>query len=172
MDTLKFFRQFKLGNSVFNGNFQIDKCQIEISKIPAEEIERRSIRHMVDDLSNFIISKNQSAIFKKENEQEINYKCELLILKVEDFKTIVEAAIQMMPIDAIDKIREGKPEQPIYAERPPLGLLPEIFWLEGRLKDVEAVITRYAEALKEIPSEWIEERYQLRNKIQNIQTHK
>ena len=62
-------------------------------------------------------------------------------------------------------------EQPIYAEKPPLGLLPEIFWLEGRLKDVEAAIERYTKALKEIPSSWIEERYQLRNKIHNIQNN-
>ncbi len=110
MEAINLFKQFKLGNSVFTGCFKVDKSQIKNLKIPAEEIERKNIRQMVDDLSNLIISKNQSAITKEENDQHIDYKCKLLVLKIEDFKTIVEAAIQMMPDEAIQKIKQGNVE--------------------------------------------------------------
>lgn len=108
MDAIKLFKQFKLGNSVFTGCFKVDRYETERAKIPAEEIERRTIRQMVDNLSNLIISKNQSAITKEENALHIDYRLQLLVLKVDDFKTIVEAAIQMMPDEAIQKIKNGQ----------------------------------------------------------------
>lgn len=108
MEAIKLFKQFKLGDSLFTGHYKVDRYEIIRAKIPDEEIEKRSIRTMVDNLSNLIISKNQSAIKKDVNEQHIDYKCQLLVLKLEDFKTIVEAAIQMMPSESVEKIRNGE----------------------------------------------------------------
>lgn len=107
METIKLFRQFKLGNSVFTGHFEMVKEDAVNYYIPIEEIERHSKRDMIEQLSDAIISKNSSAITKDEFEGKVRYKCELLVLKLADFKTIVEAAIQMMPQDAIDKVRQG-----------------------------------------------------------------
>jgi hypothetical protein len=42
-------------------------------------------------------------------------------------------------------------------EKPPLGLMPRKLWLEVRLVKVKEAITRFNEASKEIPLEWIEE---------------
>ena len=107
MEIMKLFKQFKLGNSVFTGHFEMVKEDAANSYIPQEEIERRSKVHMVELLANTIISKNSSAITKNDFEGKLRYKCELLVLKLEDFKTIVEAAIQMVPQAAIDKVRQG-----------------------------------------------------------------
>lgn len=108
LDALKLFKQFKLGNSLFTGNFRVDILDIKRGNLPESEIEKRVIRRMVDDLSNLIISKNQSSITKEEKNEYIEYRCQLLVLKLEDFKTIVEAAIQMMPDSEIDKIKNSE----------------------------------------------------------------
>lgn len=107
MEIVKLFKQFKLGNSVFNGQFMLQKHEIGMAKMPAQEIERIAMQKMVDDLSNLIMSNHQSAITKQENEQHIDYRVQLLVLKIDDFKTIVEAAIQMMPDEAIERIKNG-----------------------------------------------------------------
>jgi hypothetical protein len=106
MDAIKFFKQFKLSNSVFNSSYKVDVSYG--AKIPKDALDKESIKRMTDNLASFIISKQQSSITKEEGFPEIEYKCELLVLKVVDFKTIVEAAIQMMPDEAIRKIKAGE----------------------------------------------------------------
>jgi len=109
MDAItKLFKQFKLGNSVFTSCHRLDRVFIESSRMPIEEIERLTIRKMADNLSNLVITKNQSAIEKDEKAFHVDYKLELLVLKTEDFKTIVEAAIQMLPDETIQKIKAGQ----------------------------------------------------------------
>ena len=41
--------------------------------------------------------------------------------------------------------------------KPPLGLIPKLFWDSERIADITNAISRYLQAEKEIPIEWIEE---------------
>lgn len=107
MEILKLFKQFKLGNSVFKGHYRLSIDSMMRSKIPQNELESMGTKKMVEHLSNYILSKHPSSITREENEREVNFQCELLVLKVEDFKTIVEAAIQMIPDEQIRKIKAG-----------------------------------------------------------------
>ena len=107
MDAIKLYNQFKLGNSIFSGNYRISNDELPNTRIPDNEIERICISKMVDSLSNLIISNNKSAITKTDKVDYTEYKIDLMVLKVSDFKTIVEAAIQMIPKEHIDKIRSG-----------------------------------------------------------------
>jgi hypothetical protein len=106
MEIIKLFKRFKLSNSVFTGCFKLDRNEFN-SKISDKEIEYITTKKMVENLSNLIISKNQSSIVKTENIDCIEFRCQLLVLKIEDFKTVVEAAIQEMPYEAINKIKNG-----------------------------------------------------------------
>lgn len=47
------------------------------------------------------------------------------------------------------------------SSRPPLGVMPEWRWKELRLQELNEATERYKDAFKEIPDEWIEEKYQL-----------
>jgi hypothetical protein len=68
------------------------------------------VRHMVDELSSQILNQNRSALTKKpgQNFNTTEFEIKLLVLKPEDFRTIVEAAIQMLPEETLKKIRNGK----------------------------------------------------------------
>lgn len=46
-------------------------------------------------------------------------------------------------------------------KKPPLGIMPEWRWKELRLQDVQGAIDRYLEVDKPIPTDFIEEKYQL-----------
>jgi len=48
-----------------------------------------------------------------------------------------------------------------YGERPPLGVMPEWRWNKLRFNEVDEAIIRYTGAMKQIPQEWIDERYEL-----------
>ena len=105
---MKLFKSFKLGNSVFKGCYKITKEVLSNLKLPQHEIERLVTRELVDALSNKIISEHQSAIIKEEKGGYVYHDIQLLVLKPEDFKIIVEATIQMMPDEAIQKIKSGE----------------------------------------------------------------
>lgn len=42
-------------------------------------------------------------------------------------------------------------------EKPPLGLMPKYIWELKRIEQIQLAITRFTEAKRAIPSEWIEE---------------
>ena len=99
------FRQFKLGSALYSSQYSSARELIKSMKLEPEVIESLQIRKMVDDLSNMIVTQHQSAIKKEETLEGTRHELQLLVLKMEDFKTIVEAAIGMMPQEAIDKLR-------------------------------------------------------------------
>ena len=61
---------------------------------------------------------------------------------------------------------EQKPVQ-----KPPIGLMPEWLWNEQRFNSVSEAISRYMEAGHSIPSEWIEEKFQLQKKLAKSKTN-
>lgn len=101
------FRKFKLGNSIFRSENIIDNKIIDILQ---DNIDKKIKSDFVEKLSSFIYDKHNSSIIKETNNQlnSTKYKIELLVLKREDFKTIIEATIQMISIEDIEKIKNGK----------------------------------------------------------------
>lgn len=75
--------------------------------------------------------------------------------------------------EAFEKMKNSLTEETLRdltepkTEKPPLGLKPKYIHDEQRLSEVKNAIDRYFEKNKEIPSEWIEEKYQL-DKIVNL----
>lgn len=51
-------------------------------------------------------------------------------------------------------------------KKPPIGLRPEIIWIEGRAEEIRDAISRYVEAEIDIPWKWIEELTRLESQIQ------
>ncbi|WP_162343203.1 hypothetical protein [Cyclobacterium salsum] len=49
---------------------------------------------------------------------------------------------------------------------PDIGLLPRYIWVERRFKDIRDAIMRYANKMRPIPIEWIEEYESLRKEIE------
>ncbi|MCE5225359.1 MAG: hypothetical protein LLG05_05805, partial [Porphyromonadaceae bacterium] len=61
-------------------------------------------------LADYILTHKQSAIQETNLENGgLEIQSESLVLKMDEFKTIVEAAIQMIPDDKIQEIKKGKP---------------------------------------------------------------
>lgn len=108
MDIIQLFKQFKLGNSLFKTSFQRDRNEIKSYNISPELLEKTAIRNMTERLADHIMVNNKSAITTKEDSLFINYECQLLVLKMDDFKDIVEGAIGMLTDEQIQKIRQGQ----------------------------------------------------------------
>ncbi len=105
MDTImSLFRKFKLGNSLFTSSYSISVEELEALPEIGERIARDRV---VAEMSDFIFNKCSSSISQRwrEDGKVKEYRIQLLVLKMQDFKTIVEAAIQEMPKEALDKIR-------------------------------------------------------------------
>lgn len=104
---MKLFRQFKLGNSLFMGERNIDNSIIDVLQ---DNVDKKVKHDLVENLSSFIYNKHNSSIVKEINHERnfTQYKIELLVLKMEDFKTIIEATIQMISIEDIEKIKNGE----------------------------------------------------------------
>lgn len=101
------FRKFKLSNSLFTGERTIDNKIIDILQ---DNIDKKIKYDLVENLSSYIYNKHNSAIIKENNTESnsTKYTLELLVLKMEDFKTIIEATIQLISIEDIEKIKNGK----------------------------------------------------------------
>lgn len=100
------FREFKLVNSLFKTKFRIDKDIIFRNNIPQEQVEHLAINDMVMNLSRKIVNDLKSSIVKDETHVNFTeFSCELLVLKMSDFKSIVECAISLMPESEIQKLR-------------------------------------------------------------------
>lgn len=94
------FKQLKLSNSLFKDNFILTK-----NIYPSDVVIRHAKSESANKLSRFILEQQDMPIIKSETDYDVHFQTELLVLKMSDFKAIVEAAIQMMPQEAIDKIR-------------------------------------------------------------------
>jgi hypothetical protein len=108
-EIINIFRQFKLGNSLFREYHRITRQQREDwekSSLDPKKILLNDIRHKLAD---FILMQQESATKEVELESgELEIRTELLVLKIDEFKYIVEAAIQMLPDEKIREIKEGK----------------------------------------------------------------
>lgn len=102
---LKLFNRFKLGNSLFTHRYSLNREYIHNSKLTKENIESIARRQSTIALSDFILNQHSSAIKREEREQDILISTELLVLKLDDFKSIVECAIAMLPEERIREIR-------------------------------------------------------------------
>ena len=99
------FRRFKLGNSLFKDRVTIDNLVLRESKVPSGEIIRSQMRQRMSD---HILRRYPNAIKEEDTGQQTEFNLEMLVLEMSEFKTIVEAAIEMIPQDDIDKIKGGK----------------------------------------------------------------
>lgn len=103
-----------------------------------------------------------------------NFKAETIN---EKHLEIVLNELQLYPTTEEDiskrpPLPELPPKSEPLQEKPPLGLMPEIIWLEQRIDEVHKAILRYTNINKRVPQEWIEERYRLRDKIATIKATK
>jgi CRISPR/Cas system-associated endonuclease/helicase Cas3 len=108
-EIMNMFRQFRLGNSFFQNVHRITRVERdhwEGSAIDHKKIMLNEIRHRLAD---FILKHQETATKETELENgELEIRTELLVLKMDEFKTIVEAAIQMTPDYKIAEIKAGK----------------------------------------------------------------
>lgn len=109
-NTMKIFRSFKLGNSYFKNVVRKTPEQIEeLNELPIVDIDRIIKNEQADTLSHFILDHYSSAIEKTTlNDGTVEYRVQLLVLKMEDFKSIVEAAICELSDYQIQRIKDGK----------------------------------------------------------------
>lgn len=106
-DLINLFRQFKLGNSLFKcrHKFTIE----ENSYLNADAQDSIVRKQVTDSFSTYVVEKHQSSIVREiSDDGAIEYSIELLVVKREDFKSIVEATIQMLTEDQITKIKNGE----------------------------------------------------------------
>jgi len=111
-DLMILFRQFKLGECLFRSQYKISDDMLQYSDYL--DIAKR---HMIEDFCSYVINHHQSAIqnipetengiLKFDKNRSNTTKIELLVLKMEDLKTFVETAIQMLPDDKIRDIKAG-----------------------------------------------------------------
>lgn len=105
-EIINLFRQFKLGNSLLKAHCIISTdMKMAVDK---EDISNRIKDHLVKEISSYIVNQHASAITEVKKINDTQYNLELLVLKVNEFKTILEAAIQMIPDKKIQEIKNGK----------------------------------------------------------------
>jgi hypothetical protein len=100
------YHQFILSNSRFRSTFQVPK-QHEHSAISGERMKeyygKDAHRELVDKIS---IHNPFKKIY--EDHRCETYEVDILVIDIENFKSIVEGAIALMPEDVINKIRTNK----------------------------------------------------------------
>lgn len=106
----KVFRQLVLGRTLFSYRYSLDPelhNLVNIDEQTKEEIVRTQIAQA---MAEHIIKQHKSDIIKSVDldRNSIDFDCQLMILRLADFKTSVEAAIQMLPENQITIIRHGK----------------------------------------------------------------
>jgi len=110
-ELMNLMRQFRLGESLFRSNVQISKYELVRYNYPEQEVEAKIKYDLIHRFAKELVNKFNSSVVRHErsDSDHIEYELELLILKPQEFKTIVESAIQMLPDDKIKEIKEGKP---------------------------------------------------------------
>lgn len=108
-DIIELFRQFKLGNSLFRDVVRISPDEQEYHKNSAIDHDAKMKAERRQRLAEFILMHEESATKTITHRNgDVEYITELLVLKLEDFKTIVEAAISLIPDAKIQEIKQGK----------------------------------------------------------------
>jgi hypothetical protein len=100
---MKAFRRFKLGNTLFSCSYKINKDPMPA--IDYVDIVKKRLSEMMADE----IFKKYASSFVMEDDHEYCYKysIQLLVMNMNDFKSAVEGAIELMPMDAIMRIKAG-----------------------------------------------------------------
>lgn len=105
----KMFKQFKLGQTLITCKYTIDQELMSAAKLPEEEIEKIIKRQISQSLAEKILSNRPSSIKEMPTEDGTRqYGAQFMVLEIDEFKTIVEAAIQMLPEEKIIQIRNGE----------------------------------------------------------------
>lgn len=104
-DVYRLFKQFKLGNCLFRDRYVIPQERIDRSFFTEEDIKTIATKEITIRLSENIMSNHKSAI--KFDPETKTISCDLMVIKLEEFKLIIEAAIQMVPMESILMIKNG-----------------------------------------------------------------
>ena len=106
----KLFRKLVLGRTLFSCKYSLDHELHTLVNIDEHEKEEIVRTHIAQALAEHITKQHKSDIIKSVNldRNSIDFDCQLMILRLADFKYIVEAAIQMLPENQINIIRHGK----------------------------------------------------------------
>lgn len=106
-EMMTMFRAFKLSKSIFRGNIKVHKATGYMMNIPENEFDYVVTHEMATALAKHIHGEMGYSI-KKTDDGEFNaYDWKLLIMRPEDLLTVVEAAIQFMPEEHLNHIRNG-----------------------------------------------------------------
>lgn len=93
-----------LESCLFKGNYQLSKDIIEnTSHLDLIEISKHEL---IKRLSKHIVDKHVDDITESKEIGGNRYYLELLILKYQDLKQVVEYCIKTMPLEAIEEIRK------------------------------------------------------------------
>jgi len=103
----KLLQRFKLGNSLYKGQWKITNETLYNMRISKEEVEAMAVREMVIQLSDKIMKEHPKAIVEEKFTDYNLFKVQLLVLEMKDFKDIVEGAIGMLSDAQIEQIRQG-----------------------------------------------------------------
>lgn len=107
---MKAFRRFKLENTLLTCKYKVDNEFVKAANLGENSVEQIVLREISIQLSNQMLNQHRSE-FKSslvEGGQFTEYEVQLLVIGLKDFKTVVEAAIQLMPEEQIKNIRNGK----------------------------------------------------------------
>jgi len=102
------FRQFKLVQSFFSNHYVLPLEMLH-GEVPPDRVREITKNQATEVLAKFIMERYSHAI--KETEMSnggFEYRTELFVIEMDTFKSIVEAAIQMIPQSSIDKIKNGE----------------------------------------------------------------
>lgn len=109
-ELMNMFRQFKLGNSLFRYYYRASRQEVEYWKDSALDYKAVIHNDIRQKLADYILIHQQFATRETNLENGgLEIQSESLVLKMDEFKTLVEAAIQMIPDDKIQEIKKGKP---------------------------------------------------------------
>ena len=102
-------RQKQLSNSLFRGQWTMVKDEIP-EAITKEDIKALVIREFVKQLLSKMLTDNELLIVDNPDGSGkfIRYECQLLVFPMADFKSIVEAAIQLLSDQQIEQIKLGQ----------------------------------------------------------------
>lgn len=112
MTIMKILEACNLENCRFSTSHRVDKNKAKDLFISLEEMNYRVIQVAIARLSNKILLEKQSTFTKQEFEYFIQYKCELFILERKDLMSIIDTAIQQMPFELIQQIKNKIPLNP------------------------------------------------------------
>jgi predicted transcriptional regulator len=107
MEQNNFYKQFILGKSFFRCHHRVNH---EITnQIPPDQLEQMVKEEITQNLAKEIYSQLKEEITINKNNPDFDeYNFEVFVIKQKDLKDVVEAVIEILPQNKIDKIKNGK----------------------------------------------------------------